>query len=100
MQIQPFLLPNFKLSGLFFDLMSVSNSIQIIICHNRTCRKQGAAKVLQAFQAANFSVGVITPSGCLGSCGNGPMVLVLPEQVWYDHVTPEQVPSILGSIDS
>lgn len=82
-------------------LMSASNSTQIIICHNRTCRKQGAAKVLQAckdFQAANFSVGVITPSGCLGSCGNGPMVLILPDQVWYDHVTPEQVPSIWGSI--
>ena len=31
---------------------------------------------------------------CLGHCGNGPMVLVLPDAVWYSHVRPGDVGAI------
>jgi (2Fe-2S) ferredoxin len=32
---------------------------------------------------------------CLGQCGNGPMVLIMPEQVWYHRVHSSEVPAIV-----
>ncbi|MEO0407014.1 MAG: (2Fe-2S) ferredoxin domain-containing protein [Cyanobacteria bacterium P01_A01_bin.135] len=75
---------------------------QVLVCQNRTCRKQGAAKVLTVFQAEIGSSEVfsetpveIIESGCLGQCGNGPMVLVEPDGVWYCRVRPDEVPSVV-----
>ncbi|MGE5660169.1 MAG: (2Fe-2S) ferredoxin domain-containing protein [Actinomycetota bacterium] len=70
-------------------------SRRVLICQNRTCRKQGAAKVLAAFQASPVLGVTVESSGCLGQCGNGPMVLVMPEAIWYSHIRPEEVPAII-----
>ncbi|MFN6484033.1 MULTISPECIES: (2Fe-2S) ferredoxin domain-containing protein [unclassified Nostoc] len=61
------------------------------VCQNRTCKKQGALKVLEAFAALPIPGVTITASSCLGQCGNGPMVLVLPDIVWYSGVKPDEV---------
>jgi (2Fe-2S) ferredoxin len=61
------------------------------VCQNRTCKKQGAAKVLAAFAALPVPGVTVTASSCLGQCGNGPMVLVLPDMVWYGGVQPSEV---------
>ncbi len=37
----------------------------------------------------------VTGSGCLGQCGSGPTVLILPEQTWCLHVQPYLVPSVI-----
>ncbi|MBD2607556.1 (2Fe-2S) ferredoxin domain-containing protein [Scytonema hofmannii FACHB-248] len=65
------------------------------VCQNRTCKKQGAAKVLAAFKASVVPGVMVTPTGCLGQCGNGPMVLVLPDRVWYSRVCPQEVPMVV-----
>ncbi|BAY13492.1 (2Fe-2S) ferredoxin domain-containing protein [Calothrix sp. NIES-2098] len=65
------------------------------VCQNRTCKKQGAADVLAAFAALLVPDVMVTASGCLGQCGNGPMVLVLPEMVWYSGVQPNEVPLLV-----
>ncbi len=68
---------------------------KVIVCQGRSCIKYGADRVLVAFRA-NLVPGVeISPCGCLGQCGNGPMVLVEPEQIWYDRVLPQEVPIIV-----
>jgi (2Fe-2S) ferredoxin len=67
----------------------------VLVCHNKTCRKQGAPEVLKAFQAFNLSEVQVINCGCLGKCGSGPMVLVMPAEVWYGHVSPADVSSIL-----
>lgn len=59
---------------------------QIRVCQNTTCVKAGSAKVLEAFQAQTTPGIEVVGCGCLGQCGNGPMVLVLPEQYWYSRV--------------
>ena len=67
----------------------------VLVCQSNACRKQGAAKVLAAFQAHPV-VGVSAiASRCLGQCGNGPMVLILPEEVWYSGVHPDEVPALV-----
>lgn len=65
------------------------------VCQNRTCKKQGAAKVLAAFKASAVPGVTVTATGCLGQCGNGPMVLVLPDRVWYSGVRPSEVPLVV-----
>lgn len=71
-----------------------ASSRRVLVCQNRTCRKQGAAKVLAAFENLSPSEVAVEKSGCLGQCGNGPMVLVMPEQVWYCAVCPEEAAAI------
>ncbi|RCJ40159.1 2Fe-2S ferredoxin [Nostoc minutum NIES-26] len=65
------------------------------VCQNRTCKKQGAAKVLAAFAALPVPGVTVMASSCLGQCGNGPMLLVLPEMVWYSGILPQEVPLLV-----
>jgi (2Fe-2S) ferredoxin len=67
----------------------------VLVCQNRTCRKQGGEKVLAAFEAHSV-VGVkVVGSGCLGQCGMGPMVRVIPDEVWYCRVRPDEVSALV-----
>jgi (2Fe-2S) ferredoxin len=72
--------------------------ICILICQNRTCRKQGAAEVLAAFRSINIPNITYEGCGCLGNCGNGPMVLILPTRIWYYRVYPHNVATIVTAI--
>jgi (2Fe-2S) ferredoxin len=73
----------------------LKSSRQVLVCQNRTCRKQGAAEVLAAFQNLSVTDITVVASSCLGECGNGPMVLVTPEQIWYSRVHPSEVPRVV-----
>jgi NADH:ubiquinone oxidoreductase subunit E len=78
----------------------VEKSQTVLICQHRACRKAGAAAVLAAFEASLHPIDLsqpiaIHPVRCLGQCGNGPMVLILPDQIWYDHVRPDEVPNLI-----
>jgi (2Fe-2S) ferredoxin len=37
----------------------------------------------------------VNRSGCFSQCGNGPMVVVYPEGVWYAAVSPADAPEIV-----
>ena len=81
--------------------MSMSSSAEspaqrhVLVCQNRTCLRQGAAAVLAAFQAQPTSGCAITKTGCMGQCGNGPMVRILPDDVWYCRVLPQEVGDVV-----
>lgn len=69
---------------------------RILICRNRTCHQQGADAVRRAFEAELLEdTAVLENSHCLGQCGSGPMVLILPDEIWYSHVQPKDVPQII-----
>ena len=71
---------------------------QVLVCQNRTCRKAGAAMVLQVFrQLAPQEISVIA-CGCLGHCGSGPMALILPKEIWDNHVQPRVVNDIVQRV--
>ncbi|XWK86577.1 MAG: (2Fe-2S) ferredoxin domain-containing protein [Phormidium sp.] len=67
----------------------------VLICQSKACRKLGAAKVLAAFLAHPVPDVTVTASTCLGQCGNGPMVLIEPEHIWYDRIHPDEVPAVV-----
>ncbi|MGC1394068.1 MAG: (2Fe-2S) ferredoxin domain-containing protein [Coleofasciculaceae cyanobacterium] len=72
-----------------------ASSKQVLVCQSHSCRKQGAAKVLAAFQSLPVTEVTVIASGCLGQCGNGPMVLVVPEETWYSGVQVDEVPTVV-----
>ncbi|MGB3297453.1 MAG: (2Fe-2S) ferredoxin domain-containing protein [Phormidesmis sp.] len=67
---------------------------KVLVCQNVTCKQQGSEKVLAALQAQAPNEVEVEPSGCLGQCGNGPMLLVVPDKTWYHRIQPKDVPRI------
>ncbi|MBF2026334.1 MAG: (2Fe-2S) ferredoxin domain-containing protein [Oscillatoriales cyanobacterium C42_A2020_001] len=74
------------------DFSSPGNCVWV--CQNRTCKKQGALAVFHAFEALQLPGWAILKSQCMGQCGNGPMVRVLPGDIWYWRVQPKEVAAI------
>ena len=53
------------------------------------------ARLKARVKAAGFGDRVrINHSGCFSQCGNGPMLVVYPDAVWYAHVTPDDADEI------
>lgn len=67
----------------------------VLVCQHRSCRKQGGDKVLAAFGAHSVAGVRVVGSGCLGQCGMGPMVRIVPDEVWYCRVRPDEVPVVV-----
>ncbi len=70
----------------------------VLVCQHLTCRKQGAAKVLAAFRQLKTPNVIYEGSGCLGNCGNGPMVFILPARICYYLVQPHDVPKVASAV--
>ena len=65
-----------------------------------SCAAKGAAAVMQEFvqqfeKRQLFGRYAATASGCLGTCGSGPSVLVYPEGVMYGNVSVADVKAII-----
>jgi len=73
----------------------------VAVCTNQTCAADGAPAVLEGLrQAARDSDECdarITRSSCLGRCGEGPMVAVYPDGVWYGGVDADDAERIVSS---
>ena len=73
----------------------------VTVCTNQTCAADGAPAVLEGLrQAARDSEQCdarITRSSCLGRCGEGPIVAVYPENVWYGGVEADDAERIVSS---
>jgi sirohydrochlorin ferrochelatase/(2Fe-2S) ferredoxin len=73
----------------------------VAVCTNQTCAADGAAEVLERLrQHARDSEACdarITRTSCLGRCGEGPMVAVYPDGVWYGGVAPDDTDQLVSS---
>jgi len=73
----------------------------VAVCTNQTCAQDGAPAVLERLrQAARDSDQCdarITRTSCLGRCGEGPMVAVYPDGVWYGGLGEDDADSIVSS---
>ncbi len=69
----------------------------MLICQNITCAKQGSLELLNILQQMCPPEVDLEPVGCLGQCGSGPMLLVMPDKIWYAHVQPEDLKIIIES---
>jgi len=74
---------------------SQSQSLRLIVCLGRSCRKYSSDQVFSNFKAHLPSNIELISAMCLGQCGNGPMVVVEPDQVWYCQVHPDEVDQVI-----
>ncbi|XP_057537574.1 uncharacterized protein LOC130815207 isoform X1 [Amaranthus tricolor] len=65
--------------------LSNNSNIEIRVCTNRTCRKQGSHQILETLIGISPSHVSINPCGCLGRCGSGPNLVVLPPAAIINH---------------
>lgn len=80
--------------------------LHILVCQNHRapghpkgdCCARGAGAVLEALrQEARVHAAhiLVSTTGCLKTCAQGPTVVVHPLNLWYGGVTPEDVPDLI-----
>ena len=66
----------------------------IIVCGGAGCRASGSMEVVEALEREIKSLGLenkvyLKVSGCHGFCERGPIVVIHPEQIFYQRVKPD-----------
>lgn len=75
---------------------------QILVCTGGGCIASGSLKLKEAIEAELIKQkcedrAVVIPTGCLGPCVIGPVVLIAPQRVMYQNVTPADAAEIVDS---
>jgi NADH:ubiquinone oxidoreductase subunit F (NADH-binding)/(2Fe-2S) ferredoxin/NAD-dependent dihydropyrimidine dehydrogenase PreA subunit len=73
---------------------------EVRVCSGTACRSAGALDVHVRLAAAITAAGLpdevtLTETGCMGPCARGPVVHVLPDDVLYTGVRPEDAEEIV-----
>lgn len=73
----------------------------ISVCGGTGCRASGADAVVDAFmdeiRKLDIKIEVqLKETGCHGFCERGPVVVIQPRKIFYQHVTPEDAPEIIA----
>lgn len=72
----------------------------VFVCTGLDCANYGSEEMLDLFRRGirerrlNDEI-MLTKSGCVKECEDGPIVLVYPDGVWYSRVLPEDVDEII-----
>jgi NADH-quinone oxidoreductase subunit F len=74
----------------------------ISICAGTGCRANGAVELHDAFAVEILSAGLedrcqVKMTGCHGFCEKGPLVVILPEEIFYHGVAVDDVAEIVGT---
>jgi len=73
------------------------NGTQKGYCHSNAS-SEIVTNFLESIEENDISDKVmVTNTGCLGLCNDGPIVIVYPEGTWYGKVTPDDVDEIVES---
>ncbi len=72
----------------------------VLVCVDPECLKKGAHEVVDSLQDELVAQGLIDEvqvleTSRIGSCSNGPEMMVYPEGVHYVGLTPDDIPFIV-----
>ncbi|MEX0269762.1 ferredoxin [Leptolyngbyaceae cyanobacterium UHCC 1019] len=68
---------------------------KVYVCQYVNCLRNGSEAVFQAFQACPVADVEVIASECQGQCNMGVTVRVLPDNIWYCRVKPEDAIAIV-----
>lgn len=79
-----------------------SNKYQVLVCSGAGCVSSDCADVKSAIEGEiaknNLQNKVIVyETGCMGTCAVGPVVLILPDRIFYTKLTPESAQNVIRS---
>jgi NADH-quinone oxidoreductase subunit F len=71
----------------------------ILVCGGTGCQASSSQKIVSEFQRLILEHAMsdsleVSITGCFGFCEKGPIIKLFPENVFYVHVKPEDVPEI------
>jgi len=75
----------------------------VFVCTTgKTCPLEGSEPICEELRRQIAELGLkkqirINKTGCLDQCGNGPMIVVYPEGIWYAHVKLDDCTEIVQS---
>lgn len=78
-------------------------AIRVLCCTSSGCQASRSLEVLHQLEAAVTASGQdeaveVASVGCMGFCGQGPMVRVQPADLLFERVRPEQAPEIIAAL--
>jgi NADH-quinone oxidoreductase subunit F len=77
------------------------NRRTILVCHGTGCVSGKAFEIREALEKAVAELGLkgvgVDFTGCHGFCQQGPIAVVEPEDIFYTHVSVDDVPEIVQS---
>ena len=78
-----------------------TSRITVSVCGGTGCRASGSEDVVDAFyeeiEKRELQVKIeFKETGCHGFCERGPLVVIGPRKIFYQHVKPEDVPEIIA----
>ncbi|MEL6158869.1 MAG: (2Fe-2S) ferredoxin domain-containing protein [Cyanobacteria bacterium J06554_11] len=82
---------------------AAKKQMTVQLCQKKNCCKKGGTKLWQTFEQVANSNSLDQPTfaleavGCLGGCKKGPNLRVLPANIKYYHVQPDDVEALLSS---
>ncbi|TGJ99470.1 ferredoxin [Leptospira semungkisensis] len=73
----------------------------IFVCENIDCASKGSSALVARMRSILKSKGRhldfrISRSSCMGRCGEGPAVVVYPDGVWYQRVSPDDAEDLVS----
>ena len=73
----------------------------ILVCHGTGCTSSKSPQILENFRRIlkekNIDNVRVIMTGCFGLCSKGPIVIIRPEETFYEHVKPEDCEEIIES---
>ncbi len=80
--------------------METTYRSNIMICAGTGCVSNGSLKISEAFEAEltkhNLQDEIkVVLTGCNGFCAKGPVIVVYPDDIFYQQVKPEDVPNLV-----
>lgn len=68
------------------------------------CHQKDSLAIIEAFHEEIADRGLdsevmLSNTGCFGLCAMGPVVMIYPQQVWYQKVTAEDVEEIMDALE-
>ncbi|MBN1368312.1 MAG: FAD-dependent oxidoreductase [Dehalococcoidales bacterium] len=80
---------------------NISIQRKVLLCHGTGCVSGKAVEIRQAMEKAiaeqNIPNVTVDFTGCHGFCEQGPICIIEPEEIFYTHVTVDDVPDIIQS---
>ncbi len=76
--------------------------VQVLVCSGAGCVSSSCADVKNAVVDEIAQIGMqndvaVHETGCMGTCAVGPVMLILPERIFYTELTPEIARQIIKS---
>ena len=88
-----------KLEKIRKDYKDYFNSSRIMVCCGTGCTSSKSEKLLEALKEEvkkrKLNGVTISKAGCFGFCAKGPIVVIDPDEIFYEMVTPDDASDII-----